>query len=45
MTSYGDPREIGAYVMQSLGCLFTTEDHRESAQSSVAKREPRSKGQ
>jgi enoyl-CoA hydratase/carnithine racemase len=43
-TTYGDPREIGAYVMQSLAYLFTTEDHREGALSFVEKREPRFKG-
>jgi enoyl-CoA hydratase/carnithine racemase len=40
MSAYGDPREIGAYVMQSLAYLFTTEDHREGALSFVEKREP-----
>ena len=43
-TTYGDPREIGAYVMQSLAYLFTTEDHREGATSFVEKREPQFKG-
>ena len=43
-TTYGDPREIGAYVMQSLAYLFTTEDHREGALSFVEKREPQFKG-
>ena len=43
-TTYGDPREIGAYVMQSLAYLFTTEDHREGALSFVEKREPKFKG-
>ena len=41
LSAYGDPREMGAYVMQSLGYLFTTEDHREGALSFVEKREPR----
>lgn len=40
----GDPREIGAYVMNSLAYLFTTEDHREGALSFVEKREPVFKG-
>ena len=44
MSAYGDPRELGAYVMQSLGYLFTTEDHREGALSFVEKREPHFKG-
>lgn len=43
-TTYGDPREVGAYVMQSLAYLFTTEDHREGALSFVEKREPQFKG-
>ena len=43
-TAYGDPREIGAYVMQSLAYLFTTEDHREGATSFVEKREPKFTG-
>jgi enoyl-CoA hydratase/carnithine racemase len=40
----GDARDIGAYVMQSLAYLFTTEDHREGALSFVEKREPVFKG-
>ncbi len=44
MTAPGDPREMGAYVMQSLAYLFTTEDHREGALSFVEKREPVFKG-
>lgn len=40
----GDVRDIGAYVMQSLAYLFTTEDHREGALSFVEKREPVFKG-
>lgn len=44
MSAPGDPREMGAYVMQSLAYLFTTEDHREGALSFVEKREPNFKG-
>ncbi len=44
MSAHGDPREIGAYVMQALAYLFTTEDHREGALSFVEKREPAFKG-
>ena len=44
MSTYGDAREIGAYVMQSLAYLFTTEDHREGALSFVEKRAPVFKG-
>ncbi|HEY8172280.1 MAG TPA: enoyl-CoA hydratase-related protein [Dehalococcoidia bacterium] len=40
----GDPREIGAYVMNALAYLFATEDHREGALSFVEKREPVFKG-
>jgi enoyl-CoA hydratase/carnithine racemase len=40
----GDPGEIGAYVMNSLAYLFTTEDHREGALSFVEKRPPVFKG-
>ena len=44
MSVHGDPREIGAYVMNALAYLFTTEDHREGALSFVEKREPVFKG-
>jgi enoyl-CoA hydratase/carnithine racemase len=44
MSTPGDPREMGAYVMNSLAYLFTTEDHREGALSFVEKREPNFKG-
>jgi enoyl-CoA hydratase/carnithine racemase len=44
MSAPGDPREIGAYVMNSLAYLFTTEDHREGALSFIEKREPQFKG-
>ena len=43
-TTYGDIREIGAYVGSSLAYLFTTEDHREGALSFVERREPVFKG-
>jgi enoyl-CoA hydratase/carnithine racemase len=43
-TTDGDAQAIGAYVMQSLAYLFTTEDHREGAMSFVEKREPQFKG-
>ncbi len=44
MSAAGDVREMGAYVGNSLAYLFTTEDHREGAQSFVEKREPVFKG-
>ena len=44
MGVHGDPNEIGAYVMNALAYLFTTEDHREGALSFVEKREPVFKG-
>jgi enoyl-CoA hydratase/carnithine racemase len=44
MSVHGDAQEIGAYVMNSLAYLFTTEDHREGALSFVEKREPVFKG-
>lgn len=42
--TYGDIRELGAYVGSSLAYLFTTEDHREGALSFVERREPVFKG-
>jgi enoyl-CoA hydratase/carnithine racemase len=44
MSVHGDAQDIGAYVMNSLAYLFTTEDHREGALSFVEKREPVFKG-
>jgi enoyl-CoA hydratase/carnithine racemase len=44
MGVHGDASEIGAYVMNALAYLFTTEDHREGALSFVEKREPVFKG-
>jgi enoyl-CoA hydratase/carnithine racemase len=44
MSAPGDVREMGAYVMNSLAYLFTTEDHREGALSFVEKRAPVFKG-
>jgi enoyl-CoA hydratase/carnithine racemase len=44
LASSGDPREMGAYVMNSLAYLFTTEDHREGALSFIEKRNPVFKG-
>ncbi len=36
--TYGDVNEIGSYVGQALGFLFTTEDHREGVASFLEKR-------
>jgi len=44
LATAGDPRQLGAYVMNSLAYLFTTEDHREGALSFVEKRAPVFKG-
>jgi enoyl-CoA hydratase/carnithine racemase len=38
--TYGDVRELGAYVGTSLAYLFTTDDHREGASSFIERREP-----
>jgi enoyl-CoA hydratase/carnithine racemase len=37
---HGDIQALGAYVGNTLGYLFTTEDHREGALAFVEKREP-----
>jgi enoyl-CoA hydratase/carnithine racemase len=39
-TAYGDPREIGAWAIQTIRHLMTTEDHREGVASFLEKREP-----
>lgn len=41
---YGDYHEMGSWVSQTLGVLFTTEDHREGVASFLEKREPQFKG-
>ena len=43
-STYGDINDLGAYVGQSLAYLFTTEDHKEGAQSFIEKREPKFTG-
>lgn len=42
--SYGDPREIGSWTIETLRMLFQTEDHREGVASFLEKREPVFKG-
>jgi len=39
-TSPGDPREIGAWAIETIYTLFTTEDHREGVKSFLEKRAP-----
>ena len=43
-STYGDVNALGEYVGNSLAYLFTTEDHKEGAQSFIEKREPVFKG-
>jgi enoyl-CoA hydratase/carnithine racemase len=39
-TAYGDPRQIGAWAIETIYRLFATEDHREGVASFLEKREP-----
>jgi enoyl-CoA hydratase/carnithine racemase len=42
--AYGDVREIGNWVSNTLGVLMKTEDHKEGVQSFLEKREPNFSG-
>lgn len=39
-TAYGDPREVGAWAIETIYRLFGTEDHREGVRSFLEKRAP-----
>lgn len=39
-TAYGDPREIGAWAIETIRKLMRTEDHKEGVASFLEKREP-----
>ena len=43
-TAYGDPREIGAWAIETIRKLMRTEDHKEGVASFMEKREPVFKG-
>jgi enoyl-CoA hydratase/carnithine racemase len=38
--TYGDPRELGAWAIETIRLLMTTEDHKEGVRSFLEKREP-----
>ncbi len=42
--TFGCANELGAYIGNTLGFLFTTEDHREGAMSFIERRVPVFKG-
>jgi enoyl-CoA hydratase/carnithine racemase len=42
--TYGDPREIGAWAIETIRRLMQTEDHKEGVASFLEKREPVFKG-
>ena|SRR5205814_1315170 len=38
--TFGDPREIGSWAIETIYRLFQTEDHREGVRSSLERRPP-----
>lgn len=44
-TAYGDPREIGAWAIETIRALMETDDHREGVAAFMEKREPVFRGQ
>jgi len=44
MAAHGDPRQIGAWAIETIHRLFATADHREGVASFLEKREPRFTG-
>jgi enoyl-CoA hydratase/carnithine racemase len=43
-TAHGDPREIGAWAIETIRALMETADHREGVAAFIEKREPKFEG-